>query len=279
MHKKVAIIIGFAYNAVKTSSLSIPSTLMDIYLAYNHAESIGCSSLVITDNTEKEINSYIEKMIVEGVIDVNIGTFISELSNKQELYHFRDVKNLLNILREKTINSVNVFIYYSGHGLNGDLIFPCYTHRGLYYEEILTSNVSLSVLLNTISSSMNKNGEIFLLLDMCDSNVVKLPYIYISDSKPHYKFQGLENCCIMDGRRIMCFSEMSDIALSVKEGSIYTLKFFNSLRENGGSLCPNENTILASYPNMTNIPFWMQDKSNNSFWLNSGSADISLYLI
>lgn len=279
---KVAVIIAFAYN-VKNQTKAIPSILMDLYMSYNQAERIGCKILVITDNTEKPVNNYIEKAILEGLISTQIVNFLALVDARGQLAYFKSEYDLKKKIDAHCKAANNVFLYFSGHGESSKFLFPEYTHRNLYYADpIKEIRISLMDILSTISSASSHSAEIFILIDMCEANKVEMPFLYVYEPTAHYKFMGIRDYPIFNAKKIMCFCNDKAHTFSNKEGSSFTIKFYSKLTTYGAYIMSSLNIedgirVCASYPNMVHIPIWFVNTTQTSIWTMECISTISIY--
>lgn len=270
---KIAIVFAFNYSACKEAYYEFPAAIVDLYLAYKWAKSISCSQiLIITDNTEKPVTKSVLDLIVAGHIDSGIHSFISTIKQTNEIHYFSDLTNYSSLVRSTCNGASRLFLYYSGHGESGNLVFPNYTNRAGYVNNAGVTQIHPNEIMRPAIEGMAKTGELFILFDTCESRGANLPYEW---KKDRFSYSTSSLYPIYEGREIMVLSSSTVSAYTSRDGSHFTIAFFSILKENKclsvSKLMDKLNERLktlhvikpslhVSYPTMSHLPFWLTTK-------------------
>lgn len=228
-----AVIIGFSYDnnlyGRSTDRTFLPGILIDIYRSYKYVESVTSNKniTVITDLVMDPNITDLKESIVKSIVDLEIINTIRDLDVKGYLHSFSSKADLLIKVKSVCKNCRKIFIYYTGHALNGNILLPLSNLEVCYkYNRIVDSSISFSVLRDIICSNSKKNAEIFSILDCCNSNGFDLPYKIINGV---FRLTMKSNK-VYPTQKFICLSSTSsdEVSASSKNGSIFTNIFFDN---------------------------------------------------
>ncbi len=215
--KSAALLIGFEYVAINDWK-SLPGIPVDLYQAYNYSLNITRNITVFTDVNKDYRTGILQKAIIEGYVDSGLLSFIEDTKeqNTHTLFATKTSNgykdNNFETIIINTVKDVNrLFIYYTGHAKNGHLILPDNTH------------IALTHIRDIISSSVNNDCQIVVILDCCQSNGMELPYLYDSV----YKLQTIS----FEKVPIICLSssDINNDSSATGSGSIFSRNLFKYL--------------------------------------------------
>lgn len=216
-----AILIGFEYFGDK----KLPGILIDLYLAYKFLINNNNLKITIISDIKRDSNTkLVRSAILEKLVDSNILSFVKD---SKELGIYKEFKssgyynNLDSFLSQ--IEHDKLFIYYTGHSKNGNIMLP----NGSLYS------------LDTFRLQISKAQSVLCILDCCESTGLNLPFRLIdgvyrlenikysdNDSTPKYltNFTKSKIVCISSS-----LSEQDSFVL--KTGSIFTRYIFSLLQD------------------------------------------------
>lgn len=248
---KTAIIIGFHYKYAK-KEYQMPNILIDVYRAYKHAINIECDNIiVITDhiNIQEYQNENIYRLIINGDLDKNFISFDTLISNN--LLISTNINAILEYIKENTLKSRLIYIYYSGHSILGNAIIPANDKTISYkdYDRFMFSSI-ISIFPKTVN-------QIFFILDCCSSTGLNLGFIILNNIityNPDIQYY--------DRYDIICISSTDIYKESIisHRGSIFTEIFFKEFKE-----CK---TLHDIYDKMSTYDIHISIRANIPRWLN-----------
>jgi hypothetical protein len=195
---KAAVIFGFSYARISPSTsmslildgtrerddldYALPGIVVDLYLAYSHALSIGCDKiLLVTDQSEFSLDRPILNLVRDGKIEAGIAKFCQDITHHECFHRFTNMDNLLSRLKRIGKDITRLFFYYSGHAHHGVAFIPRYRHAASYdlspqSKQSLIQTVNFVDLLQPLVLSTATDCQIFCVMDCCNSNGLDLPY-------------------------------------------------------------------------------------------------------
>lgn len=232
MNRK-AVLIGFEYKNGK----KLPGISVDLYQVYTFLKKLNWKDneiTVFTDIKKDEQTDILKAALLEKIVDSKILTFIEDLKEKKQYFEFNSL-NHYNNFNSLFNNSEKVFIYYSGHSKDGNLILP---------------NNSL-VSLDSFRDNL-KNRQIFLIMDCCEGGI-KLPFV-LNDK--NYRLEN-ENCFVKSEFICISSSLFNENSVISKTGSLFTRNLLTILEttldlKNIKKKIKTGN-ISVSYPNLCSV--------------------------
>lgn len=328
---KVSILIGFEYNHLVDNNFvtrcfgddpviskidkKLPGIQVDLYQAYLASIKMNCDRIIVVTDIDKDIRTIsLVKSALESTSDANIFTFIENSKLNQHHYLYQDMDKFKEIIVEKCDSADQVFIYYTGHAKEGQLIFPRKPDEELYkicqvpisvrinQPSVSKSNGLLNIIkngiidrydmkefLHLITSSVSKQCEIFIVLDCCYSTGLQLPFKLINDDKQYYY-------CLNDGSRvffpqkIICISscDIQEKSITTNTGSIFSKCLFETIKNRIRSIpsiihkiknkCQyvykQTVTVYSSYPDLFILWAWLFGDSQASILIDNHTNSI-----
>ena len=256
-----ALIIGFQYSDDK----KLPGIATDLYQVYtflkkhNWQENEIC---VMTDIEKDETTDILKTSIIEKVVDSGVLSFIEDCKEREQYvlftshYHYNNFSSIFSEVGksndDRSSRTFNLFIYYTGHCKEGNIILP---------------NNSLINLPDYFSSK-----NIFTIIDCCEGGL-DLPFVLNGDI-----YRCKENPVFFKDK-IICISSSKDDEKSIttQSGSLFSRHIFDFLDESSNlslilqkiNKLPFKQTgnISASFPSLY-IP---------GFFYSYPSLDICVY--
>jgi len=206
------ILISFEYkdptkNEPKNNSQfgKLEGSLFDIYTAYMHFTDLGYEIYTMTDIIENYISL---RTIREN--DPKMKDFLQYLSDKTFVKNI-SLDNFQNSLKNILCKGDDKYIiYYSGHGINGNILLPN------------DDKLPMSDFLKIISMYTKPNTQIFIILDCCDVTNLFLPFEFKNNKFKYSEESNLFEQIIM----LISSSRGNEKSISTFEGSIFTKFFF-----------------------------------------------------
>jgi hypothetical protein len=272
---EVAIIIGFSYDKQSIQRNYLPGILIDLYHTYNYVKSVSTTKEIhIITDLNKNVDFYDLKNIIDGVnIDFDIENFMDTIKKYRVIYTSK--KQILSLLRSTCANKSKVFLYYTGHSENGEILLPFSSDEICYrYDTIHDSIIELTLLRDILTSVTHKDAEIFCIFDCCNFNGLELPYklkegVYRLTLKNQKKFFTQNFICIS--------STLDDeSSLASKKGSLFTQVIYTNLKLHRGvydllkivsKVCFDKfdqtASVYSSYPDTKMIWRWLIHAGKN----------------
>lgn len=174
MESRIAILVGFTYPNHRHP---LPSNLVDVYRIYTFLVKQGFTNIhLLTDiDTDPAIQDY-RQVILEGYVDANLLSFVTEMRKKNQHHLIRTPEDLTSKLTTLLKKSQCGFIHITGHG--EDRGFVC--SSGL---------VAWSNLQTAIFTSLSKKSRLLMILDVCHAWHFQLPYTLLRN-KNRLSFVG-----------------------------------------------------------------------------------------
>jgi len=272
-----SLLIGFEYirsnsaeNTHENLWKPLPGIPVDLYQAYSHSKTISKNILVFTDINKDYHTSILKRAILEGYVDSNLLSFIEDIKEKKhhQLYNSKkingyDMNNFDTVISKFVQNIDRLFIYYTGHGKNGNMILPDYTQ------------VSLDYLKDLISKYSNKKCECVIILDCCESNGMSLPYQYKKldqdnntniDKKPLKGFKLVHKNFIHQHILCLSSSQLTENSSATRSGSIFTRIFFDYMNKNKNKPIRLDNLMEYLYINNEGTTIYYSYTNLNLLW-------------
>lgn len=285
MNKKV-ILIGFEYNNLHNPDIDfLPGIPIDLYQVYSFIKNIPGEKYktdnitVFTDIKKDYKTKILKNAIIEGIVDSGLLSFFEDIKELNQYVEFKSQNYYNNF--EHTIKSLfsntndKICIYYTGHAINENIIFP----DGSLY--------SFSRLVKFISKCSNKYTEIMIIMDCCNGIGLNLPYV-LNDNI--YRLTYGKHIFVLP--KIICISSSTKMekSLATKNGSLFTRNLFqllsNELNISLRDLLNKINrlkhinlqkvTIHASYPTLKIIWGWFYGYAPISVTIDSDTSSIEV---
>jgi len=197
-----AIIIIFHYNQLE-------GAISDLYKVFQWFFLLNFNIIIISDiEFTTQIIDYLYLYYNKNDID----TFLKNI----KLAHFILLKNnkiLIDTLASFTyINTKHLFVYYSGHAKNNEIVLP---------DKTMLSFITFKYLL------LNINNDIFCMLDCCYPSCLQLPFKFNFTHNTFFLNENID--CIPHHFLLITSSNNNEKSISSIKGSLFTASFFSSL--------------------------------------------------
>lgn len=258
-----ALLVGFTYSGDK----KLPGITIDLYIAYCFLKEAGWKDNEITVFTDIEKNDethVLKKGIADKIVDTDVLSFIDTLKDKNQYikykYHgiynnFKATLEFCTCKREdKEID--NLFIYYTGHSEEGNIVLP----QGTLYP------------FNDIRDFISSNFKnIFCVLDCCERGII-LPFS-LQDNIYRLSSTGEEGITKSD---FLCISSCleNEKTIASKTGSFFTKTLFEIIKEKNIHI----KDILSLLRNKINMEYYKNNKKYKQT-VNISSSYPDIYLI
>ena len=260
----MVILIGFALHRNIDGTNSLPELMgnyVDLYNLYNYFKEFDCQIQVMTDLENPEQSPILIDAVDQHILPPELLTFGRTLSWAGRLHVFKSAEDFDKLLITK---DKNTFVYFSGHCKNGNFILP---------QE---GNPPFDTLTFRRKVEDTAGGHFFFVLDCCDSDGTKLPFIFDGENKVFRFNQSAPSFTL---RKTLCLSssQKGQDSGSKITGSLFTHCFLNRLRALQNNLssdlsglvleiniecsCYQQTaTLYASFPNLNQIWSWLYGK-------------------
>jgi len=226
---KVALLIGFQYHDDPEKYL--PGILVDLYLTYQTVIKMGVDRfLMITDIRSDLAVDLLRRALSDDVIDSGILSFVQEAQEKGFYSSYSSQSEFIARITEIVGGGDRIFVYYTGHGDNGDMLLPS--------GDGPANRLHMHIFRKCISDYCLPKSQIFFLLDCCSDTQMKLPfkmtnnkYILAGNPKPDPDNMDLApylKSIKFSNHQIICLSSSSGDGYShiTEKGSSFTQGFF-----------------------------------------------------
>ena len=297
--KKKALLIVFMYQSCDLTDYDeLPGALIDLYLSYQHAKRIGCDNIkIITDLKDDQKTDLLVRAMVDKIVDHHIIEFIDDMKKAKILNLYTGINRLNELVKNFVTKSDQLFVYFSGHALDGDMILPDskvrYQKIPSYSEEtgltmlntvkIEEDNIhhySLYTFRQLLCDATNESCEHFIVLDCCQSDGMLLSFRFCVDNNifklspsPERKYTK---------KNILCLSSSSHVenSISTRNGSVFSISLFGNCMSKIHTypdLCENleanlsmtqKSIIYTSNPQYTSVWNWMITKNDTQIEYN-----------
>ena len=240
-----ALLIGFEYKDDK----KLPGIPVDLYLVYCFLKENGWEDSeisILTDIVKDDATDILKASILENVVNSGVLTFIEEIREKNIYHCYKFHNHYNNFSTFFDVDVENLFIYYSGHCKDGNIILP---------DKALIS-------LNHFRNLLMKN-DVFLIMDCCEGGI-ELPWV-LSDDIYRLKDDITKETFISS--KIICISSSleNENSITSRSGSYFTRTLFKLLKPDDlnnllKSICSalssikQTSNISSSFPNLSYIP-------------------------
>jgi len=220
----ITIAIGFGY--IQTQSECLSGTLIDLFLI--HRFFAQYSNVHIFTDLEEDINGKsLLSAIRSNIISSKATVFNTHHLIKTQDDLFSEIENVLSSQFQ------NIIIYYTGHGIKGNIKLPDLT------------NLSFQILNKKINELGKRNIKIIWITDCCYGPSFNLPYILKDDGflyKENIDTHDCEIITFISSRsedtdssgevwRNKDLSDEDQISASTSEGSLFTRYFVKALQK------------------------------------------------
>lgn len=213
---KSCILIGFKYQGNYPERERLPSTEMDLYVAYKFAMKCKPNNILVITDVVNNPNAklYISK-VIEGKIPEDFLCFIDDIKDAKHYVEYKSKKQLITLLDNVVNMSDNVFLYISSHGLNGEILLP------------KKSSITNKELRNIIIPRSDKSLKYLVVVDCCQFNGSFLPF---SVKYGDYRTNNLD---AITETNVILFSSSNITGRSISRytGSDFTMKFFDIIEK------------------------------------------------
>src|SRR3990167_1512705 len=221
-----AILVGFQYSLT-----TIPGTIVDLYRAFCFSKKRGWKINIITDISDPKLPSGIHREIVEDKVDPEVLSFLETKEFSAKLL-VHDVEEFNKTIRNKLKTAESkIFIYYTGHGEDGSMVFPN------------NEKFQFSDFKNLILEEIPCTSKIFMVLDCCHPSNFSLPF-----QIKNKKFRLVDKWKPINHDLILVTSSKSnETSTASTMGSFFSKYFFDKVNnENIGKILENIRNSVKS---------------------------------
>ena len=231
---KVALLIGFQYQDDPDKYL--PGILVDLYLTYQTVKDIEVDRfLMITDIRSDLAVALLRRALSDDIIDSGILSFVQEAQEKGFYCSYSSQSEFIARITEIVGGGDRIFVYYTGHGHNGDMLLPS--------GDGPANKLDMYIFRKCIVDHCIPGSQIFFLLDCCSDTQMKLPYKMVDDryvlagtSKQDIGESGFQTylkSIKFSDHDIICLSSTSGDGFShiTEKGSPFSQGFFQFTRD------------------------------------------------
>ncbi|MHB1571917.1 MAG: caspase family protein [Solirubrobacteraceae bacterium] len=155
------ILVGFTYQ---TGRRPLIGSLVDLYRVYKFLQKQGFLDLHLVTDVDKDPSSQdYRQAIIEGHVDADLLSFISEMQHKKAYHYLLTPDDLTKVLPKLLQGSRKTIIYLTGHGEEHGFVCP-------------SGIVKWPDLQDSIFSPLKKEAEVMMILDACHGWHFDLPY-------------------------------------------------------------------------------------------------------
>lgn len=204
----IAILIGFEYGINK-----LPGVTIDLYHCYKWCKTFNCDINILSDASPPK-NTIIHRALRDKLVDFDVSNFYGKIENRYKVNTKLDLTRSIKDILSNNIIDNKLIIYYTGHGVENEIILP---------DESL---LSLDELKRNMISVINSTVEIFWILDCCNPSGMKLPY-KLEDNKFTLSTPNVE--FIKNPMLLITSSETHEKSVSTVYGSLFSKYLFKIL--------------------------------------------------
>lgn len=247
----LVLLIGLVYSENKKGYKELLGSFVDLYNFYSYFSKLTKNVYLLTDIIDPE-STQLGDAVAEGIIPDQVISFHRRLLWEKRLFIYstpQDLYDFLKIGQEKEL-----FLYFSGHCKQGDLLFPDISISSLEFRRCL--------------EQQSLGAENFFVLDCCNGDGMKLPFLwqenkYICSSHPY--FSTKKTLCL-------CSTQPREDSASKITGSVFTDCFLRQLKERKDlaetmesintecSCYPQTATLYSSRPDLKRFWSWLYTK-------------------
>ena len=284
---RVAVLFIFSYHdsIVNEDRWKLPGIGIDLYHAYHFAQKIKADKILVVTDIINDLNvSSIKRTIVKGIVDVNIITLIDKIKKNNHYWYYTYKKELIQKINETISNSIQLFIYYTGHSSNNQLVLPRIEKMFSYVDDPDddpdADYYDANEFMYNLTQSANSKAQIFCVMDCCQLTGMRLPFIlrnkvyYTNISKINSK-NDVQNKRFFPTQEIICItsSAIDENVLIANHGSIFSRvlfkylsnikssqsisNFLNVLTKECQKIFDQTSNVYVSYPNLKRIWAWI----------------------
>ncbi len=262
--RRVCILIGFKYDKGSEDRPTLPGIVVDLYQAYTSAMTMNPDRIVVvTDVTEDRKTKELMTPMIKGYVGSGVLSFISDIRERDQYVKYGSVSSLKLLIKEISTNANEVFLYYTGHGLNGKVLLP-------------VGSIDMSLLRSMVERSSSDSARILLVVDCCYGDGMKLPYVLRGKV---YRLDKGDRQFTRKNILYLCSTSSRQGAITTSAGSIFSRSLFKHIN-NQSSLCDlvekiNEDCrvdsnqqamVYASHPNIKKLWTWTRGTSVEVFF-------------
>ena len=209
---KVALLIGFQYQDDPEKYL--PGILIDLYLAYQAVLKMSVDRFIMFTDIKSDLAvDLLRRALRDSVADTGVISFIEEARNKGFYRLYQDKANFIEQVSEIASDGNRIFVFYTGHGSNGDMLLP---------ED---DSISMNYFRNIVVNNALLEAQVFFLMDCCDNTNLSLPWKLEGTD---YKIQENFTPCRADVICLTSDNGRGDAHITEK-GSPFSTSFFNNI--------------------------------------------------
>lgn len=263
-----ALLIGFEYKDKK----KLPGIATDLYQVYSFLKSYHWNDneiFVMTDIEKDDSTDVLKTSILDEIVNSGILSFIEDIKERKQYIQFKSHNHYNNF--ESLFSSVsNLFVYYTGHCKDNNIIFP---------------NNSL-VSLNIFKTYMDKSKNVLCIMDCCESGI-NLPFLL--KGKTYKCHEEISKDSFVKSNMICLSSSLeNEKSITSKSGSYFTRYLFEILNKYSELYIIREKittslsnikqtiNILSSYPKNFYIPGFLYSYPDISVEINRNYILIDL---
>jgi len=199
-----AILIGFEYTFN-----ALTGAIIDIYNGYTWCNTFGSKISILTDIEKMRDKEHRQTMIEQRISHDNINKFLD--TNMIIVKNGKILEESIMIVLKGGIEDKKLIIYYSGHGVKDSMVMPDKTlYSFIKFRDLVLNNV-------------NRDIEIFWILDCCNPNGMNLAYKL---ERNQYVLSGKKIEYVLQPILLITSSEAEEKSIATKYGSIFSRNLF-----------------------------------------------------
>ena len=206
-----AILIAFEYTHTHSC---LSGAIIDLYEAYTWCMSWNCSVHILTDIHHRPNSQIIQDALSAGIV----GNDIRNFSNvpKNIVRSRTDVIDCIGeILNSTPLSDDQLVIYYTGHGIKDSIVLPDGGHLSFVHFK------------NSILHNIRPSVHIFWILDCCNPNGLRLPYILNNNSFTLAQSSSVQFS--VNPILLITSARTNEKSVSTKLGSVFSHNLFKIL--------------------------------------------------
>ena len=245
-----AFIIGFQYD----KDDRLPGISIDLYQVYCFLKDKGWKDeevTIFTDVQKDKATDVLKNAILNNIVDPGVLSFIEDSKERGNYINFTSHNHYNNFLSSLTKECPNMFIYYSGHSRNKEIILP---------------NGAL-ISMDNFRSLFNNCEKGICIMDCCQGGI-DLPF-ELHENIYHLK-ENVDKSTFLKPKLICISSSLEgEQSISTQSGSLFTRHLFKNLDKDLQSLLEimrkknnSTVTISSSYPSLHYLFSFLNHHSN-----------------
>ena len=170
---RVIVLIGFCYDISDLQPL--PGILIDLFKVYSHCKkNVGWDKIIVITDIYKKSTPLFVTAVFEGIVSVNITTFLEEIKDFHLLYI--NEHEMFKEIRKVVTNADQVLAYYSGHSKHNFILFPQINYNATFGDYEIKNYVTIESFRDLFINYSKYNSQILFIMDCCNGVGLKLPF-------------------------------------------------------------------------------------------------------